>query len=202
MLTHIHPCISQFAHQGRSLVHWPLSAQLISSELPSAQSPFAHLRRYLSCRDVLHHVGRRYSALIAHMDSCANPAPSLYLGCTLGIQVFAGCCQPLLGEGPSRCYLCESFSACLDPYPGCSCGAHTRSFPQDYGLPGRLSRSALGVIHTIATSVWGLFRSCSHSLMFRPADLLATQVASTAVLSSTEQPWRLHPGISQLVTSL
>ena len=38
--------------------------------------------------------------------------------------------------------------------------------------------------------------------MFRPADLLATQVASTAVSYDTEQPWRLHPGISQFVTSL
>ena len=60
-------------------------------------------------------------------------------------EVFAGRCQPLLGVGSSRCYLCESFSTCLDPYPGCSCGAHTRYFPQNYGLPGRLNRSALSV---------------------------------------------------------
>jgi hypothetical protein len=33
-----------------------------------------------------------------------------------------------------------------------------------------------------ATSVRGRLRGCSHSLMFRPADLLATQVAPTAVL--------------------
>src|SRR5262249_57662375 len=37
--------------------------------------------------------------------------------------VCAGCCQPLLGEGPSRRYLCASFPACLDPYPGTSCAA-------------------------------------------------------------------------------
>jgi len=30
----------------------------------------------------------------------------------------------------------------LDPYPGCSCGAHTRSFPQDNGLPNTMTRSA------------------------------------------------------------
>ncbi len=32
--------------------------------------------------------------------------------------VFAGCCQPLLGHGPSRRYLCKSFPGCLGPYPG------------------------------------------------------------------------------------
>jgi len=43
--------------------------------------------------------------------------------------------SPLLGQGPSRRYLCESFSTCLDLYPGGSCSALTRFFPQDYGLP-------------------------------------------------------------------
>ncbi len=32
--------------------------------------------------------------------------------------VFAGCCQSLLGDGPSRRYLCESFPGCLDMYRG------------------------------------------------------------------------------------
>ena len=32
--------------------------------------------------------------------------------------VFAGCCQPLLGIGPSRRYLRKPFPRCLDPYPG------------------------------------------------------------------------------------
>ena len=32
-------------------------------------------------------------------------------------RVFAGCCQSLLGDGPSRRYLCKSFPGCLDPYP-------------------------------------------------------------------------------------
>jgi len=32
--------------------------------------------------------------------------------------VFAGCCQPLLEDGPSRRYLRKSLPRCLDPYPG------------------------------------------------------------------------------------
>jgi hypothetical protein len=67
------------------------------------------------------------------------------------------------------------------PHPGGSCGAHTRFFPQDNGLPDVRTRSAPYHIHT-ATSVWARFRGCSHSLMFRPAGLLATPIAPTAAL--------------------
>jgi hypothetical protein len=115
-------------------------------------------------------------------------------------RVFAGCCESLLEVGPSRRYLCKSFSTCLDPYPGCSCGARARYFPHDYGLPGVPNRSALGRIHTIATSVCGSYRGCSHSLMFKPADLLATLVAHTLV-NSTRHLWLLRPDSSRFVTS-
>ena len=45
--------------------------------------------------------------------------------------------------GPSQRYLRESFPRCLDPYPGGPCGARTRFFPQDIGLPHFLTGSAL-----------------------------------------------------------
>ena len=151
--------------------------------LSGAQSPFARSGCYPSRRSVLRLVSRHYPTFIAHTNSCANPKPSSCLSFTLEHKVFAGCGQPLLGVGPSRRYLRESFSACLDPYPGCSYGAFTRFFPQDFGLPDVRNRSALGNTLTIATSVWTSFRGCSHSLMFRPADLLATQIAPTVALS-------------------
>ncbi len=193
----MHPYTSQFAPK---VAHCSpdLHVRLLL-ELPSAQSPFAPSRCCLLCRGSPH-VGRRYPAFLALTGSCVNPKPSPCLGITLTHLVFAGCCQPLLGEGPSRRYLRESFSTCLDPYPGCSHGALTRFFPRDNGLPGVENRSALGNTHTLATSVWTLFRGCSHSLMFRPVDLLATQVAPTAVLNRTGQPWLLHPSFSRLVT--
>lgn len=97
--------------------------------------------------------------------------------------------ESLLEVGPSRRYLCESFSTCLDPYPGCLCGVLTRFFPQSFGLPAKHTRSALSLIHTIATSVWEKFRGCSHSLMFKPADRLATQIAPAAAsIFLAEQP--------------
>jgi hypothetical protein len=112
--------------------------------------------------------------------------PSTRLRLRLARLVFAACCQPLLGTGPSRRYLCQSFPTCLDPYSGCSRGACARYFPQDIGLPRVRTGSAPHFIPT-ATSVRSHFRSCSHLLMFRPAGLLATPVAPTshlAVLSS------------------
>jgi hypothetical protein len=112
--------------------------------------------------------------------------PSIRLRHRLARLVFAACCQPLLGTGPSRRYLCRSFPTCLDPYSGCSQGARARCFPQDIGLPRIRTGSAHRGIPT-TTSVECQCRSCSHSLMFRPASLLATPVVPTshlAVLSS------------------
>ena len=108
--------------------------------------------------------------------------PSIRLRHGLARMVFAACCQPLLGTGPSRRYLCQSFPTCLDPYSGCSQGARARCFPQDIGLPRVRTGSAHRVVPT-ATSVGSHFRSCSHSLMFRPASLLATPVAPTSHLA-------------------
>jgi hypothetical protein len=57
----------------------------------------------------------------------------------------------------------------------------TAAFPS-FG-PGRRS-----TMYRTATSVRRAFRGCSHSLMFRPAGLLATQIAPTATASTVGQP--------------
>ena len=43
--------------------------------------------------------------------------------------------RTLLEVGPSRRYLRESFSRCLDPYPGAPHGASARFFRMGIGLP-------------------------------------------------------------------
>ncbi len=129
-----------------------------------------------------------------------NLCPPLASGHGLVRPVFADCRQPLLGTGPSRRYLCRSFPACLDPYSGCPRGARTRFFPQDIGLPRVRTGSALRHPPT-ATSVGTQFRSCSHSLMFRPTSLLATPIAPTLMPHSIGQPWLLHPRLLRFVTS-
>ena len=171
---------------------------------PGAQGPFAPSGRYPSGDGVPRHLGRRYPPLFATTGPCASPKPSprLWL-CRLGRRVFAGCCQSRLGVGLSRRYLCGSFPACLDPYPGCSCGAFTRSFPQDIGLPHVRTRSALGTHSAQRLQARARISGLQHSFTFRPAGLLATQVAPTAVPpSETGQPWLLLPGTPQFVTSL
>ncbi len=106
--------------------------------------------------------------------------PSTASGFNLVRWVFAGCRQSLLGVGPSRPYLCESFPGCLDPYPGgflrCSCPflpIETSAFPP-------LGQGQLFPQHpTQRLQCGALSRGCSHSFMFRPPGLLATQVAPT-----------------------
>jgi hypothetical protein len=108
-------------------------------------------------------------------------------------RVFAGCCQSLLGVGPSRRYLCESFPTCLDPYPGCSSGALARFFPPDFGLPRVRTGAALHFCSVQRLQYGARLRGSSHSLRFRPAGLLATQVAPTAVLPPVALPRPVSP---------
>jgi hypothetical protein len=114
-----------------------------------------------------------------------------------------GLCRLLSAPAGRRTFptfLCTSFPACLDPYPGGSCGASTRFFPHDSGLPPVRTGSALHNVRT-ATSVRRVFRGCSHSRMFRPTGLLTTPVAPTATDVSVGQPWFLRPSFSWFVTS-
>ena len=127
------------------------------------RAPLHGSRCYLSRQSVLHPVSRRDSAFIAPTGSCANPKPSPRLGITLAHGVFTGCYQPLLGVGPSRPYLCESFPTCLDPYPGGPQGAFTRFFPQGVGLPRSCSGSALHHILDSHFSPGGLFGAAAIS---------------------------------------
>ena len=147
MLAHIRPSLQWFTCEHRPIFNESLSPGSVSRTIqdpPRAQSPFARSKCYLSRRNVSCITSEGItppSSLIRAHARVQIPPVSFGLG--LVRRVFAGCCQPLLGGGPSRRYLCKSFSTCKDPYPGCSCGAFTRFFPQDIGLPGDVIRSAL-----------------------------------------------------------
>ena len=106
--------------------------------------------------------------------------------------------HPPLPGSPSatRLYLCESFSACLDPPPGCSCGALTRFFPHDIGLPRSCSGSALHNILDSHFSPGGLFgaaaiSSCSGPPVCLPPRWLPPRALSrrrAAVASTSGHP--------------
>ncbi len=91
--------------------------------LPRAALPVQGVTSYGAIS--MDRVRGHYPSFIAHTSSCARPKSFSCLGFTLVHQILAGCCEPLLEVGPSRRYLCRSFSRCLAPYPGailcCSC---------------------------------------------------------------------------------
>ncbi len=188
MLTHIHPSRLRLPCRTRPRFNGPASPARspgLSQGPPGAQSPFARTRCTLVRRGVLHPVRGHYPSFIAHTNACARPQPSRRLRLSLLRQVFAGCCQSLLGVGPSRRDLCESVGTCLDPYPGgllrCSC-------PFLPGTPSTFSpfgRDRLSHHYPYSDFRMGKgFRGCSHLIIFRPALSLATLVAPTLTARS------------------
>ena len=98
----------------------------------------------------------------------------------LGPCVFAGCRVPLLGGGPSRCYLLTRCGGAWTRTPPRLCGALTRFFPQSFGLTSRATGSARDTPAMIATAMTNRFRGCSHAVMFRLPHLRGPQIAPTA----------------------
>jgi hypothetical protein len=115
---------------------------------------------------------------------------------------FAGCYQPLLGDGPSRRYLCGSFPGCLDPYPGCPRGALARFFPRDVGLPHVRNGSALSNWYHTATSVWcSLSGLQSFSNVQAPGFARPPDRSHRRAFSDPRRPGLLLPGTLRFVTS-
>jgi len=144
MLTHIRPASLVFTFKLRSnltVTSAPGSVSRLDHDPSSAQSPFAHSRCYLPWCGILLHIKERYLSFIAHMNSCARPKPSCIFR-SLIMQVFAGCCQSLLGDGPSRRYLCNPWMSAWTPTPPRLFGAFSRFFPKSVGLSILLTTSA------------------------------------------------------------
>jgi hypothetical protein len=89
--------------------------------------------------NVMRCIGRHYPSFIALTDSWARPRPSCRLRLSLFLQVFAGCCQSLLGIDPSRRYL---RNPCIGAWTLAPHSAFARFFPRSIGLTLDLRRSA------------------------------------------------------------
>jgi hypothetical protein len=114
---------------------------------------------------------------------------------SLFLQVFAGCCKPLLHDGPSRRYLCASFAGCLDLYPGgllwCSCPflpTITSAFPKGrwVGFPATFPHSDFCADVLLGTAVIPL---CSGLQLCSPPRSLLPQpaVAGWAAVTFTSE---------------
>ena len=213
MLTHIHPAHVWFTCKPSSFIKGTGCSSSRSGpapEPPSAQSPFAHLGSYLRRRSVEHLVRGRYPSFIAHTDSCVRPKSSCRLRLSLVRPVFAGCCQPLLEDGPSRRYLhnlCKGAWTRTPPRSQRSCPfGRPRSWlgrfdRKDIGLAPESTSSAREKFPCNATSTGRVFRGCSHLLMFRLPYSLGPPVAPTAV-TSTGQPGRLHHAMNMRLPNM
>ena len=93
-------------------------------------------------------------------------------------QVLAGCCEPLLEDGPSRRYLCDPCTGAWVRTPPRPNGARVRCFPLGIGLPLGSRGSARETSRNTAFR-GGRFRGCNHSLMFRLPCLLGPLAAPT-----------------------
>ena len=107
--------------------------------------------------------------------------------------VFAGCHQSLLGNGPSRHYLCNPCIGARTLTPQRPFGALARFFPKDYGLTSGFKGSTRQLSVAMQFQRRGKFRGCSHSFTFRLLCSLGLQVAPTAKhLLRLGRPGRLH----------
>ena len=202
-LTCIHP-----AHAGLPTNSSPLRAQRDLGSVSERRTGTAKYPEPLCCAAVLPPCRRRPASprrtlLPLHRSyglmrqTCCPPSG---FGLGLALKVFAGCCQPLLGTGPSRRYLCQSFPACLDLYSGCSQGARARYFPQDIGLPQRSSGSARRKSPT-ATSVGGNFSELQSFTHVQTHRFARHAGSSHLAPLGSRQPWLLRPRLSGFVTS-
>ena len=108
-------------------------------------------------------------------------------------QVFAGCCQSLLEDGPSRCYLCNPCIGAWTLTPGCLSGASVRFFPESNSLTSVAPSSAHPSNRRNATSTTTLI-SGRQSFRYVQAPMLASPPDCTyrAKFTSCGQPGRLR----------
>jgi hypothetical protein len=120
----------------------------------------------------MHNIREHYLSFIAHTGSCARPNSSCHLDFTLDQQVFAGCCESLLEDGPSRHYLRNPCVGAWTPTPQRPFSAFARFFLKDNGLTLDVRGSARRICPCNATST-GLFFSRLQSFLYVQAPTLA-----------------------------
>jgi len=147
---------------------------------PSAQSPFARNGCYPrrgGLKAAWRGVTPSSSLIRAHAPDHHPPRAS---GLPVVRAVFAGSRQSLLGDGPSRHYLCDPCVGARTHTPPRSSAARVRFFTEDTGLTPRQTGSTRESTPTQQLR-WGPpFRGCSHSFIFGLLRSLGPQVAPTA----------------------
>ncbi len=197
MPAHIHPIIVQFASILVSRVHGNLPIRsLVAHGLPETTE-------YPESLCLV------WALPTTRMTSKSSQKTLLFLHSSYGLMrqneslptsrfslvrwVFAGCRQSLLGNGPSRHYLCNPCVGAWTHTPLCLPSALAHFFPGNIGLTPKETCSAHKITPAMRLPQGAVFRSCSHSFTFRLLRLLDLQVAPTAKHKiCLERPGRLH----------
>ena len=158
--------------------------------MPRAPLPASGVTRLR--HGVSHHVSGHYPTFIAPTCSCARPNASRRLRLSLLRLVFAGCCQSLLVDGPSRHYLRNPYMGVGTHAPQRPFSALTCFFLKGSGLTlvGRSSARQIFLVMQLQRG-W-IFRGCSHSFMFQLPYLLGLPIAPTAEAHSLQGSQALY----------
>ena len=146
--------------------------------VPRAPLPVAGVTR--SRGDLQGRLRGHYSSFLAHTGSCVRPSPSRRLGGPSyagSLQVVA---STLLGDGPSRHYLCNPCVGAWTHTPPRLSSALAHSFLESTGLTPRKMRSAREIVPAMQRQQGAVFRGCSHSFIFRLLRSLAARGESPA----------------------
>lgn len=194
MPTHIPLHLSWFTCEARSFFNGFVLPGPVSRTIqdpPRAQSPFAR-RGLTPVRMTPGHVRERYLSFVAPTGSCARPSPSRCLRIFLVQRVLAGCCQSLLGKGPSRRYLCNPCPGAWTHTPGRLSGASIRFFPESSSLATSLQSSARPAL--IASNFRDVIISRRQSFRYVQAPWLASPPGCSYRAGSRRcgQPGRLR----------
>ena len=165
--------------------------------VPRAPLPVAGVTR--SRGDLQGRLRGHYSSFLASYglmrQTKSLPAPRW----SLVRRVLAGCRQSLLGDGPSRHYLCNPCVGAWTHTPPRLSSALAHSFLESTGLTPRKMRSAREIVPAMQRQQGAVFRGCSHSFIFRLLRSLGPQIASTAA-SSCWAAGPFTPRIARVVT--
>ena len=190
MLTHIHPFAVWFASTGDPLFAGPTcpgtpgAAKCPESLCTLKVLPLASWC-LAPCPWVLLHVHCSYGLMRQSSTLLVSRSYPQH-------QVYAGCCQPLLGEGPSRRYLCDPCVGARTHTPPHSPAASVRCFTEDTGLTPRETGSTRGFTPTQQLRWGAVYRGCSHSFTFGLLRSLDLQIAPTAAPKGAEPPGLSH----------
>jgi len=125
-------------------------------------------------------LGRHYSSVLAHTDSCADPVwlspTSAFASLEESLQVATSpCCHRDLPDVISANLSSDAWS----PTTAGPQSAYTCFFLHGIGLPQQGCGSASPLLSANTIFHGAYFRGCRHSLMFKPPSLLTSQIVPT-----------------------